>query len=274
MTKPIWTKIFIELAIRAITQVHYKYSVWELGQEKLQINEFKRLNQGEGVFFAPEEHIRDMISQQIIETALWKEHNIAGENRSYFVDREFSIKIPYKELILLDKEEKRFIKNKAEYENDHSPIDKVKKFYVDLIFKRLQTLDSDGMPTIPVLIEAKRFKLADIDLINKKVTLGKIQKTGIDKDILKLRLIRKFNKRSKINFYGNTYDKIFTYLLIWGKGNNKFNIEKQLINKLDFSKHVDKENIEIRRVPLSWTNDNDIKVKTFIWIALIPLKEE
>lgn len=275
MGKQAWTKIFIELAVRAVMQVHHKYSVWELGQEELVIDDFKRLNQGLGIFFAPEVHVRDTISQQIIETALWKEHKIEGENRSYLVDREFPIKIPLKELVLLDEHNKLII-NKEIYENDYLISDKVTTFNIDLIFKRIQINNGDRTPTRPVLIEAKRYNLIDIDLIKKTVTQGEIQKRGIDKDILKLRAIRKFNLTNKINFYGNEYDKIFTYLLIWGKGNNdiNFDIEKELINKLDYSIYIDKENIEIRRIPLSWSNDTIIMVKSFIWIALIPLNEK
>ena len=69
-----WRYIFLELAVRAIIQVHHKYNIWELGQKKISVDDFKNLNQGNGIFFAPEDHVTDVISQQSIETGIWKEH--------------------------------------------------------------------------------------------------------------------------------------------------------------------------------------------------------
>jgi hypothetical protein len=90
----VWREIFLEIAVRAIRKVHYDFAIWELGQGKLLIENFKKLNQGYGINYAPEESVRDAITQEIMLTGLWKQHTIQDEKRSYWVDRE--VNIPYK----------------------------------------------------------------------------------------------------------------------------------------------------------------------------------
>lgn len=275
--KPIWKDIFLELALRAITQIHYKYNVWELGQEDLTLKEFKRLNQGRGIYYVPEEHVRDGISQQIIETGIWKKHTINGEGRSYLIDREFPIKIPYQEIVEFDKEQ-QFLKDKSYYKEgkDWSDSDgkKQKCFNVDIVFKRIQERNKDGTLTLPVFIEAKRYKLVNIDLIKKNIKQGAIQKDGIDSDILKLRVISQHVKKNGIIFQQKTYRKAYTYLLVWGEGDNSFDLNKHLIDKLKYSKFIERKKCEIRRVPMTWTNKSKITVKSFIWVSLLPLLED
>jgi len=270
--KRVWIEIFLELAIRAITQIHHKYNVWQLGQEDLAIKDFKKLNQGQGIYYAPEEHVRDGISQQIIETGIWKEHKINGQVRSYLIDREFQIKIPFQDMVVFDKEQK-FLKDKSYYKEDKdwANCKKRKCFNVDIVFKRIQEENKDRSKTIPTFIEAKRYKLVDVNLITKKVKIGKIQKKGIDSDILKLRVISRYVKRNGIRFHNKIHKKVYTYLLIWGEGDELFDLKKDLIQKLKYSEFIDTDRCVIRRVPMKWGNTKKIKVKSFIWISLLPV---
>ncbi len=235
-----WRKIFLELATRAVIQVHHRYSVWQLGQKELTVDDFEKLNQGDGIFFAYEEHVRDAIAQQIIETGLFKTHPIKGangetEHRSYVIDREYKIEIPYEIFVNYD-DEKEFLddiiytKSKAEL----TVLGKKKEFNVDIVFKRLEDINkSDNSPTRPSLIEAKRFELVNIDFLQNIVTIGNPQIDAIDKDILKLMINSRYARDVGIEFNGKVH-KIwpFPHLLIWGRGNEAFNINTALIDQL------------------------------------------
>lgn len=268
MKRAKWRQIFLELAVRGIIQVHHKYNVWELGQHQTSLTDFENLNQGNGIFYAPEEYVRDVIAQQLIETGLWKEHSIEEDNSSYIIDREFLIQIPHKELFELDTE-KTFVS----YDSSEDEIKGFKKFKVDMVFKRMQPINPiDQSFTLPVLIEAKRFELANIDLITKKLKISSTQIASIDKDIMKLRVIKEYLKDNEIEFYGEKFKEVFTYLLVWGKGNVDFDINESLYSKLKYKEFIDPEYCEIRRIPIKWTNENDMKISKFIWIALIAIK--
>jgi hypothetical protein len=121
----------------------------------------------------------------------------------------------------------------------------------------------------PILIQAKRNKLYDFDKISKRVVEGNLQKAGMERDIFKLNLIRKYNRTNPILLTNKTYADFLTYLLIWGEGNRDFDIENDLINRLNNAHFLDKNKCTIRRIPLHWTNTNAMEVTKFIWIALL-----
>lgn len=252
-----WLSIFLNLALRAVIKAHHRYSVWHLGQENISLENFAELNQGKGISFASEEHIRDEISHQIIESGLWKEHYIEGELRSYNIDREFKVKIPVKEFKEINGHDKFNIPSKQ----------KNKKFNIDIVFKRIQDKnDKDDTPTLPVFIEAKRYNLVNINVKSKIIKEGKFQKKGIDKDILKLKILSEYNKKSKIIVDDKTYDEILTYILIWGISDKEFSIKDDLINKLDNSGNLGDS--EIIKYPIKW-NDTSNTIESFLWIALL-----
>ena len=202
-----WRKIFLELAIRALIQVHQRYSVWELGQKELFIENFVRLNNGDGILFAPEETVRDAISQQIIELGLFKSHKIENAKSSYVIDREYKIGAIFKNIVKHDSESYLYARGENTKVN----------LYVDLIFKRIQTKDPNGDKTIPCLIEAKRHKLFKINYETQEIIEEGFQKDAIDKDILKLRLIHRFVYKRKFTFMGKKFKSFFPYLLYLGK---------------------------------------------------------
>ncbi|MBL7733439.1 MAG: hypothetical protein JNM88_19885 [Chitinophagaceae bacterium] len=249
VVEPVWKEIFLQLATRALIQVHNRYSVWELGQSDLSVEHFRRLNQGYGIYFAPEEHLTDAISQQIIETGLWKEHTIEKLQRSFLIDREFMINIPQ------DIEAER------------------KTYYVDIVFRKRSEKNSDDTKVRPVLIEAKRYRLVTINHESACINEGEIQKATIEKDIKKLKRIWQHVKTNGIHLQDKLYEDCFCYLLIWGKGDKSFNIQSDLIDKLESGKDIDLANMVINRVPMEWDNTN-LDVKSFLWISLIPLKDD
>ncbi len=267
MKRAKWRQIFLELAIRGIIQVHHKYNVWELGQHKTSLTDFENLNQGNGIFFAPEEHVRDVIAQQLIETGLWKEHSIEDDDSSYVIDREFLIRIPNKDLLELDSE--KIFTNIDSFEEE---IIGSKRFKVDLVFKRLQPLNPDESATLPVLIEAKRFEVININLITKKPNVTSTQISGIDRDIWKLKVIKSYIKKNSIEFYGEKFEDVFTYLLVWGQGGIDFDLNENLYSKLEYKEFIELEYCITKRIPIKWTNENEMKVSKFIWIALIAIK--
>ena len=152
---------------------------------RLSTDHFKKLNQGDGIFYAPEEFVRDTISHQIIETGLFKTHEIDNENSSYVIDEEYKIELEYAKLFALAKKDAD-LRNIIElYGITEAPKAVSKNFYIDIVFKRIQPENLDKTLTIPCLIEAKRYNLASIDPVKA----------------------------------------IFPYLLIWGKGNPDFSFK-------------------------------------------------
>lgn len=238
----VWREIFLEIALRAIRRTHYEFGTWELGQTRLTLKDFSRLNQGNGISFAPEETVRDSISQEIILSGLWKQHPIEGEKRSYWIDREVRI----------------FFKDKTD-----------QYFDIDIIFKRIETKAKDKQPTLPTLIEAKRFELVTIDLKTKKVKVGRPQFDNINKDILKLKLLKDVFKNKKIIIKNKQFKAFRTYILIWGLGHDEFNVKNDFIDKLKDGKYLSKTEMSIKYLPIQW--NKQLRVIKYLWIGLFQI---
>ena len=240
----IWRELFLDIALRAIRRTHYEFGIWELGQSKLKLTDFLNLNQGNGINFAPEESVRDAIAQEIIYSGLWKQHPIEDEPRSYWIDREVRISYDMREALKFEIY-KKYLSKKVN--NNPENI-----FNIDIVFKRIEEKSNDNKPTIPVLIEAKRFELVTINLIDKSMKIGKPQFRDIDSDILKLKILKDIYKDKEITIKDKQYKGFQTYILVWGLSRKRFDIKKDLINKLDGKKYLSKKETSIRYLPIQW----------------------
>ncbi len=274
-----WRHIFLEIALRAIRKTHYEFGVWELGQEKLTLQHFKNLNQGNGINFAAEETVRDSIIQEITYTGLWKEHTINDDPSSYWIDREVKIVLKKGEAIRLDIEKKFF--NSDEYAQPEEYSNDEKLFKIDLVFKRIQLSNKFfGDSTYPSLIEAKRFRLVTVDHRSSTLEVKEPQLAQIDRDILKLKLIKDYYNGKQLKIREEVYDKFFTYILLWGTDGAKFNLKTDVINKLSMKNLLmiddpeDEDVPIVKYLPIEWDyNSTDgLIVKTLLWLALIELK--
>ncbi len=283
-----WRHIFLEIALRAMRKTHYDFGVWNLGQEELTLKDFNNLNQGHGIDFAPEETVRDSILQEIIYTGLSKAHKIDGELKSYWIDREVKITLNKKYAIPLDKNNKFF--NPEEYSQPNKYSDGKKDFRIDIVFKRIQEKNRESNDdTYPCLIEAKRHKLVNINLKNRKIDIGEPQIADIDKDILKLKLIYDYysSGNEKLEINGEKYDKFYPYILLWGTGPldlnspSTFNLKREVIDRLGNKEHLIIEDTEdpeapiVKYLPIEWEfdeNDEKLIVKKLLWVTLIELK--
>lgn len=249
----VWREIFLEFALRAMRKAHYDFGIWELGQRDLMLQDFYNLNQGNGINFAPEETVRDIISQEILLSGIWKRHKIEKKYRSYWIDRE--IKIDYNIANIENKElYTQYLK---------SPESTNKYFKIDLLFQRVQT-------KVPVLIEAKRFELLKIDLKSKKVKKGKPQFKGISNDIIKLKLLKEVYKGKKIKINDTFFTDFRTYILVWGVAPINFNVKTNFIQKLSQRQYLSKSEMAFKYLPISWTDK--MKVTKKLWVGLIEVE--
>jgi hypothetical protein len=139
-------------------------------------------------------------------------------------------------------------------------------FDVDLVLKRIEEFTKSGEITIPTLVEAKRFELINVDLITKNVKIGRPQWASINRDILKLKLLRDVYKEKEITIKGERFKSFRTCILVWGLSTPNFNINKDFIQKLTLKKYISRNDICIRYLPISWTNK--MKVTRMLWVGI------
>jgi hypothetical protein len=286
-----WQTIFLETALRAIIEVHHKHNVWEIRQENPSIDVIEKLNQGDGILYAAEEHVRDAMALQIVETGIWKKTKWQGlerpgeepQERSYGIDTEVSITMTGEDIRGLDKDDLILQKFFGDLLEEARKRD-YKNIAIDIGFKRLE--DNDHI--LPSLIEAKRYQLKKIRLINEDGNdeLQAPQFRRINEDIEKLYSIYKYVASGKtITVFDRPFSRFHAYLLVWGKYpiaedatefNNK-TIEGFFSEKSEhkdgiiseYCKFLDFDNrLSYRTYPLSW---NGIYTKAILWVALLEL---
>lgn len=255
----IWREVFLEVALRAIRRTHYEYGIWELGQKELILDDFSSLNQGLGIYYAPEETVRDAISQEIMLTGLWKKHTIEKELRSYWIDREVRI-----EFELNKTTNSPFIKELF------SGNETGKKYFdIDIVFKRIEEKTKDGQETLPTLIEAKRYSHVNIDLQTKEIKIGRPQLSAINKDIAKLKLLLDLFENKPLVIKSKPYKCFRIHLLVWGIAKKGFNIRTDFISKLKYGKYLSLSEKSIKYLPIQW--DSKMNVKKYLWIGLFEI---
>lgn len=239
-----WSKVFLEIALRAIRRVHYEYGIWGLGQQRIMnSNTIKKINMAHGIELAEEVSVCAAITQEFMASpsvaGLWEYKKNVNEDRYFSIERE------------------------KKYDGNDNRVDIFIQKY-----KRDKKKDKDTYKPVakPSFIEAKRasrWTMKEGKVEGRPRTLT----DKVKRDIEKLRKEMEHRKAKK------NADEIYCHLLVWGvyKENSKTlcspEIFFQKLNDKDIKMHK-----PVKWLPLVWEvskkDDNKINVTKSLWIAL------
>jgi len=232
-----WQKPFIEIALRGIRKANFNFENWDLNQipSNLEHNEFNHLNNGWGVFKAPEEYTCAYITQEFASSPFTKGYWVATDEKGhkkqrwYMIEREFHLGIrniyPDSDFSNWEPKLKNDKKsNEDEVKNqiyDNTSNSRWANMLVNRIDYKEKTFEA-YIDWRPVLIEAKRITKIE-SKINFKPKLNELKDnyTEILKDVKKL-----LGLKIGITEYKNTEfrhphpkgksDDFFPTILFWG----------------------------------------------------------
>jgi hypothetical protein len=245
---PVWNKVFIEIALRAIRKLHIDYSPWGFGQEYPDDNIFNRINQGPSIEVAPEIAVCAAISQEFIYSRFTNGPYFENEHRFYEIQREVRF------------QRKSFGKT---------------GLIADLFLDRYKFKNSELLYyKFPAIIQAKRAHYFTPSIASGNLNPIENQWKNIKQDIIKLIELKKITDYNiSLKKYNGNLKGAFLYTLFWGiSENNEFGAEEfpdVIIKKLD-NDLVHKENLEIRWFPLAWNNITLSVIKWF-WLVLLEI---
>ncbi len=224
-----WKKIFIEVATRAIRKSHFDYQIISFPQKDIKVDDLKKFNSGIGIEMVPEETVRDNVVNQLLQTGFWKKILIGDEERAYWTDREVYFKI-----------------------ND-------KEYYVDLAVERFEFNQGSPIEHSPTLIELKRLNTKQVDLKSnpsfKDGQSTKNQLAQIDKDIEKLKTIRKAIQEKEVSNRPTANDDAIIAILTWGViGSTE---KTELFAKFGLPNDYS----EVKYFPTEWNDEGDEVLK-------------
>lgn len=245
----VWNKIFFEIAIRAIRQVHVKYGMWGLGQEPKDETDFTLLNQGPGIEVALETEVCAAITQEFINSRFTNGLFEKNHNRHYEIDREV-----------------KYYLSKRSYHQ------------IDLFVNKFKTEDGLKYYKFPAIIQVKRAHYYTPEIATGNLNSFQTNWKAIRSDIRALRQIRKLELTPDRAKYFEKIENHFLYILFWGvfpipekkyeatsQGDVKTYIKKQLRTR-----PLKENDIYLKWIPLTWDGDKGTVTK-WLWVAMIEI---
>jgi hypothetical protein len=233
---PLWTRIFIEVVVRALVRVHHEFLLYSINQKPDTEPNFESLNNGPGLAYADELTVCSAIAQEFLATRYVSGVYVNGSPSGSIKEgnRHFRISREYKD------------------QNTNNRYD----FFVERI-------DKDG--TVighSTLIEAKRAFCWTTKLDDSKDQITD-QKSQIFEDIQKLLSINKTN------------DQLRGYILVWNIQKTSDKTDVGVKEYFSFLKDYDIIPWQIRFSPLSASSNrsnfdtaNTILPDYCLWVAL------
>jgi hypothetical protein len=231
-----WQNPFLEIVLRGIRKANFNFENWDINQipNNLENHDFDSLNNGWGVFKAPEEQTCSFITQEFASSPFTKGYWVATDengdkdHRWYMIEREFhlGIKKVYPNSDFSNWATKlKNDKNSNEDELKNQVFDNsINSRWADILINRIGYSKDEFEIYIkwqPVLIEAKR-----ITTINSKINFKPkfsecvFNYNEVLKDVRKL-LGLKIGIKNKNTIFQHPhpkgqFDDFFPIILFWG----------------------------------------------------------